>query len=98
MHYVIQTGGKQYLVQKGDTLDIEKLDHESGKKVDFDVLMTIDKSTIQVGTPNLDNTKVQGEIVEHFKGEKLRVFKMKRRKRYRKNQGHRQNLTQIKIV
>ena len=98
MHYVIQTGGKQYLVQKGDILDIEKLDHESGKKVNFDVLMTIDKDTIQVGTPNLDGTKAQGEIVEHFRGEKLRVFKMKRRKRYRKNQGHRQNLTKIKIV
>lgn len=99
MNFVVQTGGKQYLVQKGTILDIEKLDVEAGKKVALDLLMTIDdKDGITVGSPLIEGKKVEAKIVEHFRGVKLRVFKYKRRKRYRKSQGHRQSLTKIEIV
>ena len=97
MNYIIQTGGKQYLVKKGDIIDIEKVDSEVGKKVNFDLIMTIDdKEAIDLGAPLLAKT-VEAEVLKQFRGEKLRIFKMKRRKRYRRSQGHRQSLTQVQI-
>lgn len=94
---VIKTGGKQYLVSEGDVLDIEKIEGE-GKIKFAEVLMIDDGKVTKLGTPNIDKASVEAEIVEQFKDKKIHVFKMKRRKRYRKTQGHRQNVTKVKIV
>jgi len=101
MKAVIKTGGKQYLVQEGDVLAIEKLPEEAGARITIsDVLMVSDDEgkDIQLGAPVLENAKVEAEVVEQIKADKIRVFKMRRRKNYRKTIGHRQKLTQIKIV
>jgi len=101
MKAVIQTGGKQYLVSVGDILDVEKLSVADNKKVIFkEVLMVTDETgnDIKLGNPLLEDTKVEAEIVSQIKADKIVVFKMKRRKRYRKTQGHRQKLTKIKIT
>jgi large subunit ribosomal protein L21 len=99
MFAIVQTGGKQYKVSKGDTLDIEKLDVESGKKVNLDkVLLVSDKTATKVGTPLVDGAYAVAKIVEHKRGDKIKVFKMKAKKRYQKTQGHRQSLTTIEIV
>ncbi len=98
MYAVIKTGGKQYRVQVGDVLDIEKLDAEEGKKITFDqVLLIEDKKHILIGTPVVDKAQVIGEVIENFKDKKVIVFKKKRRKQYRRMKGHRQLLTRIKI-
>ncbi len=95
---IIETGGKQYKVEKGTILDIERIEGKEGEAVTFDnVLLTSDKET-KVGTPTVDKAKVSGKIVSHFRGEKIVVFKMKAKKRYQKTQGHRQELTKIEIT
>ena len=98
MFAVIKTGGKQFRVQEGDILDVEKLDLEEGKKVTFDNVLLIDddKNTL-IGTPIVAKAQVVGEVVENFKDKKVLVFKKKRRKQYRKTTGHRQMLTRVKI-
>jgi large subunit ribosomal protein L21 len=98
MYAVIQTGGKQYKVQPGDTLLVEKLPGSSGDAIQFDqVLLIADDEKVAVGRPLVEGAKVTGEIVEHTFGEKLLVYKFKRRKNYRRKTGHRQQLTAIKI-
>lgn len=98
MYAVIKTGGKQYKVSEGDILNVEKLEGEQGDTVVFDdVLMVSDDKEIKVGTPLVDGAKVVGEIMAQTKGTKIAVFKMKRRKGYRKKTGHRQELTGLKI-
>jgi large subunit ribosomal protein L21 len=98
MYAVVHTGGKQYKVQKGETLRIEKIPGEVGSAVTFDkVLMVADGEEIRVGQPVLENAKVQASIVEQDKAKKVLVFKYKRRKRYRRKQGHRQPYTAIRI-
>ena len=98
MYAVIKTGGKQYKVSEGDTLDIEKIDGEKGNEVVFEeILMISREGEIKVGTPYVIGAKVTGEIVAQTKGSKIKVFKMKRRKDYRKKTGHRQKLTGMKI-
>jgi large subunit ribosomal protein L21 len=98
MFAVIKTGGKQFRVQVGDILDVEKLDLEEGKKVTFDsVLLIEDDENTLIGTPVVEKAQVVGEVVENFKDKKVLVFKKKRRKQYRKTTGHRQLLTRIKI-
>jgi large subunit ribosomal protein L21 len=98
MFAVIKTGGKQFRVQVGDILDVEKLDLEEGKKVTFDDVLLIedDKNTL-IGTPVVEKAHVVGEVMENFKDKKILVFKKKRRKQYRKTTGHRQLLTRVKI-
>ena len=99
MYAVILTGGKQYRVKEGDVLAVEKLDLEPGRKAQFDrVLLIEDGSTVQVGTPVLDNAMVLGLILENFKDEKVIVFKKKRRKQFRRTRGHRQQLTKVRIT
>ena len=101
MKAVIKTGGKQYLVQEGEVLAIEKLPEAAGAKITIsEVLMISDDEgkDIKLGTPVLEGAKVEAEVVEQVKANKIRVFKMRRRKRYRKTIGHRQKLTQIKII
>jgi len=98
MFAVIKTGGKQYRVQEGDFLEIEKIPSGAGQKIAFDqVLLIDDGEKTLLGTPFVANASVRGEVVENFKAEKVLVFKKKRRKQYRRTRGHRQPLTRIKI-
>lgn len=98
MFAVIKTGGKQYRVQVGDILNVEKLDLGEGKKVTFDdVLLIEDDKNVLIGTPVVAKAQVVGEVVENLKDKKVLVFKKKRRKQYRKMTGHRQMLTRVKI-
>ena len=98
MYAVVNTGGKQYKVQAGDILRVEKLPGEVGSPVTFDkVLLVADGEKIDVGQPVLANTSVKGTIVEQGKAKKVIVFKYKRRKRFRRKQGHRQTFTAVKI-
>lgn len=98
MYAVIASGGKQYKVREGDILKVEKLTGDLGQSVSFDkVLMLADGDDIQVGKPTVDSALVSGHIVEQGKARKILVFKYKRRKRYRRKQGHRQLFTAVKI-
>jgi len=98
MYAVVNTGGKQYKVQQGEVLRIEKIPGEIGSPVSFDrVLMFSDGENVSVGQPVLDNVAVEGHIVEQGKAKKIIVFKYKRRKRYRRKQGHRQEYTAVQI-
>ncbi len=98
MYAVIASGGKQYKVEQGEVLKVEKLPGDIGAPVTFEkVLMFSDGDTVRIGTPVLDDISVQGHIVEQGKAKKIIVFKYKRRKRYRRKQGHRQSYTAIKI-
>ncbi len=98
MFAVIKTGGKQYKVQEGEILQVEKLNIEKGKKVRFDeVLLIEDVDKAQIGTPFVKDAVVEAVVVENFKDKKVIVFKKKRRKQYRKTKGHRQELTKIQI-
>ena len=96
---VIETGGKQYRVEKDTVLSIELLaDVESGKTVEFDqVLAVSDGSELTIGTPVVTGAKVIATVVENYRGDKVIAFKKKRRQGYRKKIGHRQELTKIKI-
>ena len=98
MYAVVSTGGKQYKVQKGETLRIEKIPGEVGGKVTLDkVLLVADGENIRVGQPMIEKAAVQASIVEQDKAKKILVFKYKRRKRYRRKAGHRQPYTAIRI-
>jgi large subunit ribosomal protein L21 len=98
MYAVVKSGGKQYKVQEGETFRVEKLPGEVGAEITFDdVLMFSDGETVRVGTPVLDNVTVKGTVVEQGQAKKILVFKYKRRKRYRRKQGHRQQYTAIKV-
>ena len=99
MYAIIETGGKQYRVEKGDILDVELLkDIESGK-VSFDhVLFLSDESKIKIGTPYLQGGSVAAEIVREVKADKVIAYKYKKRKGYRKKKGHRQRYLRVKIT
>ncbi len=98
MYAVVSTGGKQYKVQKGETLRIEKIPGDVGGKVTLDqVLLVADGESIRVGQPMVEKAAVQASIVEQDKAKKILVFKYKRRKRYRRKAGHRQPYTAIRI-
>jgi large subunit ribosomal protein L21 len=99
MYAVLETGGKQYRVSAGDTLEIERLAVEAGQSYAFDrVLMIGGGDKASIGTPTLDSAKVLADVVEHKRGEKVIAFKMKRRKGYHRTVGHRQELTVVKIT
>lgn len=99
MFAVIQTGGKQYKVAKDDIIVVEKLDAETGKKVAFDeVLLCGSDKDVKVGAPTVKGASVSGEVIEQRKGEKVIVFKKKRRQTYRRKKGHRQCETVVKIT
>lgn len=98
MYAVIKTGGKQQRVSEGDVVTIEKINGTKGDTVVFDqVLMVGNGDDIRIGRPVLEDAKVTGEIVCQTKGDKIVVFRMKRRKGYHKKTGHRQELTRMKI-
>ncbi len=99
MFAVIQTGGKQYRVAKDDVIIVEKLDTETGKVVAFkDVLICGEGAKVTVGSPLVKGAEVKGEVLEQRKGDKVLVFKKKRRQNYRRKRGHRQNETVVKIT
>ncbi|MCK9229585.1 MAG: 50S ribosomal protein L21 [Syntrophales bacterium] len=99
MYAVIKTGGKQYQVAVGEMLEFEKIEGNPGESVAFDqVLMVRDDDSIRVGTPLVKGATVTGTIIAQKKGPKITVFKMKRRKGYRKKAGHRQQLTRLRIT
>ncbi len=99
MHAVIISGGKQYRVQEGDVLKLEKLPVEAGGTVNFDqVLMVGEGENIQVGKPFLTDCKVTASVVEHGRHDKVRILKFRRRKHHMKRMGHRQSYTQVKIT
>ena len=98
MYAVITSGGKQYKVQEGEIIRVEKLSGNVGDPVSFEkVMLFSDGENATVGTPLLETASVQGHIVEQGKAKKILVFKYKRRKRYRRKQGHRQPFTAVKI-
>ena len=99
MYAVIKTGGKQYRVAEGDTLKIESLVADVGSTVSFDeVLMIGVGEQVKVGAPKVDGGVVTAEVLAHGRGDKIRIVKHRRRKHYHKEQGHRQNFTQVKIT
>jgi large subunit ribosomal protein L21 len=98
MYAVIKTGGKQYRVVAGDKLKIEQIPADIGSQIVLDqVLMVADGEAVKVGSPLLAGAKVSVTVLAHGRGEKVRIFKMRRRKHYQKHQGHRQNYTEIRI-
>jgi large subunit ribosomal protein L21 len=103
MYAVIETGGKQYRVQTGDIVQIEKLEAEMGKPVKFDHVLMLGKpseenSQIWLGKPYVNGAHVEGEVVGEGRGEKVLIVKMKKRKQYRRTQGHRQFHTQVLVT
>ena len=99
MYAVIQTGGKQYRVEKGDVIKVEQLDSEAGQSVDFEkVLMVSDGDSHKVGSPLLAGAKVTAEVLEQGRAKKVIIIKFRRRKHHMKRQGHRQNYTAVRIT
>ena len=98
MFAVIESGGKQHTVSEGESLKVELLGAEEGSTIEFDkVLMISDGSESKIGNPYLENAKVTAKLVNNGKHDKVRVFKIKRRKDYRRTYGHRQNYSEITI-
>ena len=96
MYAVIKTGGKQYKVSAGEKLKIESIVAEVGSEIVLDqVLLVADGEKVTTGTPLVSGATVKATVVSHGRGEKIKIFKMRRRKHYRKTQGHRQNYTEI---
>ena len=99
MYAVVRTGGKQYRLGVGDSVKVEKLPDEVGNIVELSqILMVSDGGEVKVGTPLVTGASVKAEIVGHGRNKKIMVFKMKRRKKYRRTQGHRQAFTQLKVT
>ncbi len=99
MYAVIETGGKQYRVQVGQSLDVERLPVEAGGDVEIDRVLMVggEDAGVRIGTPVVEGARVVATVDEHHRGEKLIIFKMKAKKRYRRKTGHRQELTRLTI-
>ncbi len=99
MYAIIQTGGKQYKVAKGDVIEVEKLEQEPGAEVVFGEVLAVagEDGKFIVGTPRVEGASVTGKVLDQFRAKKIVVFKMKRRKGYRRTKGHRQSLTRVEI-
>ena len=99
MYAVIQTGGKQYRVAEGETLRVEKLSANTGDKLSFSPLLFADDGgNVQIGKPNVSGIQVEAEVLGQGLGDKILIYKYKRRKSYRRKTGHRQPITALKIV
>jgi large subunit ribosomal protein L21 len=99
MFAVIKAQGKQYKVSQGDELTIDRLVGDAGATIALgEVLMLVDGSNTKLGTPVVGGAKVQAEIVSHSRGDKIKVFKKRRRKNFHRTRGHRQDLTTVKIT
>lgn len=98
MYAIIMTGGKQYKVSEGDIISVEKLGLELGEKVVFDQVVAVSNGdALTIGEPVVNGASVEATVIENFKGKKIRIFKYKPKKGYRKRQGHRQALTKVVI-
>ena len=98
MYAVIKSGGKQHKVSEGEEILLEKIPFDEGEVVEFSEVLAVNKDgNLNVGKPLLEGAVVKGKVINHLKTKKITVIKMKRRKDYRKKQGHRQNLTKVKI-
>ncbi|MBQ5771042.1 MAG: 50S ribosomal protein L21 [Clostridia bacterium] len=98
MYAVIQTGGKQYRVQQGDVIFVEKLNVQADETVSFDVLLLGNENETKIGAPVVEGAKVEGKVVGQVKSAKVVVFKYKAKKNIRKKQGHRQPYTKVEIT
>ena len=99
MYAVVETGGKQYRVAVGEQLRVEKLPGMTGEGIDLPrVLAVIQGEDVKIGNPLLEGASVKAEVMAHGRDKKIRIFKMKRRKKYRRTQGHRQAYTQLKVT
>lgn len=98
MFAIIETGGKQYKVEEGQVIEVEKLDRNVGDTINFDVLLLAKENSVITGTPKVPEVVVTAEVLEHGKGDKVVVFKYKAKKNERKKQGHRQPYTKLKIT
>jgi len=98
MYAVIKTGGKQYKVAAGEKIKVEQIAADVGQEIVFDQVLAVgDGASIQVGTPLVLGASVTVTVISHGRGDKIRIFKMRRRKHYQKRQGHRQNYTELQI-
>ena len=99
MYAVIKTGGKQYRVSAGEKLKVEQIPADIGAEITLDqVLFLANGDNVTMGAPLVSGATVTAKVVSHGRGEKVRIYKMRRRKHYRKSQGHRQNYTEIEIL
>jgi large subunit ribosomal protein L21 len=98
VYAIIQTGGKQYKVEVGDQISVEKLESDVNAEVEFETLLVADDSGVKVGKPILEGVAVRGKVLEHGKGKKVVVFKYKPKKDFRKKRGHRQPYTKVEIL
>lgn len=97
MYAIIKTGGKQYKVEKGTEIYIEKLNLDEGNKVTFEEILMVGGEKVILGSPTVNNATVEGKVVKHGKGKKIRIHKYKAKKGYHKRQGHRQPYTKVVI-
>ncbi|MBR4236449.1 MAG: 50S ribosomal protein L21 [Clostridia bacterium] len=98
MYAVIKTGGKQYRVQQGDVIFVEKLDAQADETVSFEALLIGDGDNVKIGAPVVENANVEGKVLAQGKGAKIIVYKYKAKKNERKKQGHRQPYTKVEIT
>ncbi|MCW5197182.1 50S ribosomal protein L21 [Buchnera aphidicola] len=99
MYAILQHGGKQYQIEQGKTIRIEKINLPINKNIEFNnILMFSNNGKTQIGQPNLSNIKIIGNIIQHGKYKKINIIKFHRRKHYKKKQGHRQHFTDVKII
>lgn len=97
MFAIIKTGGKQYKVSEGDIIKVEKIEAESGDKIEFDQVLMVAGDDVKVGSPVVEGAKVSAEVLDQKKDKKIVIFKFKAKKNYRKKKGHRQPYTLVKI-
>jgi large subunit ribosomal protein L21 len=97
VYAIIRAGGKQYRVEKGDVVRVERLSGEVGSKVTLGEVLLVGGDDLKVGSPTVAGASVEGTVVEHDRGAKIRVFKYKKRKHYRRTRGHRQHVTAVRI-
>ncbi len=97
MFAIIKTGGKQYKVSEGDVIKVEKIEAQSGDKIEFDQVLMVAGDDVKVGSPVVEGAKVQAEVLDQKKDKKVVIYKFKAKKNYRKKKGHRQPYTLVKI-
>ena len=97
MYAVIKTGGKQYRVVAGEKLKVEQIPADIGQEIVLDQVLMLGGESVVLGSPLVAGAKVTAKVISHGRGEKVRIFKLRRRKHYQKHQGHRQNYTEIEI-
>jgi large subunit ribosomal protein L21 len=98
MYAVIEAGGKQHRVAEGETLKLEKIDAATGESIEFDKVLMIGGDEVKIGTPVVEGSKVTAEVVAHGRHQKVKIVKFNRRKHHRKETGHRQWFTEVKIT